>query len=46
MNWKDLEEEIREAIQRCCQTEEDKERALNYFAQVTVNEMINDSLEE
>lgn len=46
MTWKDLEEELHEAIQRCCQTEEDVKGARKYFAQSTVGELIDDALEE
>lgn len=45
MNYKDLEDEIHEAIQRCCPTEEDKEKAQKYFYSVLVNDMIDEALE-
>ena len=46
MNWNDLEDQLHEAIQRCCQTDEDKEKAIIYFKQSTVEDIINDALEE
>ena len=46
MSHKNLEDELHEAIQRCCITEEDKEKAKEYFKQSTVNELIDEALEE
>lgn len=46
MNWNNLEALIIEAIQRCCENEDDKEAALRYFKNCTVNEMIEEALEE
>ncbi len=46
MAWKDLEDKFHEVIQQCCQTEEDKEGAIKYFAQMTVEVLIDDALEE
>jgi len=46
MAWRDLEGELHEAIQRCCQTEEDVEGARKYFAQSTVDDLIDDALKE
>lgn len=46
MAWKDLEAELHEAIQRCCQTKEDETAAKKYFAETTVDELIDDALEE
>ena len=46
MAWENLEDQLHEAIQRCCQTDEDKEGAIKYFAQSTVEDLIDDALEE
>ncbi len=40
----DLEDELVEAIQTCCRTEEDKAEALRYFRGVTVNKMIEEAV--
>jgi hypothetical protein len=45
MNHRDLEQELHEAIQRCCSTEEDEEKAKRYFYSVLVNDMIDEALE-
>ena len=46
MDYKDLEDEFVEAIQRCCSTEEDKEKAIAYFKGCTVRELIEEALED
>jgi len=46
VNHIDLENEIIEAIQRCCSTEEDKEKAKRYFYNILVNDVIDEALEE
>lgn len=46
MDWEDLEDELIEVIQNCCQTEEDEAAARKHFAQKTVDELIDDALEE
>ncbi len=43
--YKDLEERLVDVIQECCPTDNDKEAALAYFRNVTVNEMIKEALE-
>ncbi len=45
MNYKDLEEEFHEVIQRCCTTEKDIEKAKQYFYSILVNDMIDEALE-
>lgn len=46
MDWKDLEDKLHEAIQQCCQTEEDVEGAKKYFGDSLVRDIIDDALEE
>lgn len=46
MDWDNLEDELIDAIQKCCGTEEDKKVALRYFEGTTVNEMIEEALED
>ncbi len=45
MNHRNLEDELHEAIQRCCPTEIDKEKAQRYFYSVLVNDLIDEALE-
>ena len=44
MNWNDLEDEIIDAIQRCCQTEEDGVKAKEYFENCLINDIIDEAL--
>ncbi|MHC4604631.1 MAG: hypothetical protein ACYS6W_15030 [Planctomycetota bacterium] len=46
MDYRDLEDEIVDAIQRCCITDEDKEKAKEYFADTLVSKMIDEALED
>ncbi len=45
-DYADLEDALIEAIQGCCPTERDKQEALRYFSQVTVNQMIEQAFKE
>ena len=45
-DYHDLEDELFEAIGKCCTTEEDKKGALSYYSGVTVNGLIEEALEE
>lgn len=45
MNHGNLEDELHEAIQRCCPTEEDQEKAKRYFYSILVNDLIDEALE-
>ena len=44
MNWQELEDKFVDAIQQCCQTEEDKEAAKKYYHGMTVGELIDSAL--
>ena len=45
MDHKDLEDELISAIQRCCKTKEDEEKAIKYFRGCTIKELIEEALE-
>lgn len=45
MDYTNLEDEMVEAIQRCCSTDSDKENALRYFKDCLINDLINEALE-
>jgi len=45
MDHTNLEDEITEAIRRCCPTEYDTEKAKRYFYSVLVNDLIDEALE-
>jgi len=46
MDYTDLEDELIEAVQRCCPTEQDKKEALRYFNDCLINDLINEALED
>lgn len=46
MDWRDLEDEFVEAIQRCVKNNDDKEKAKAYFVQTTVVELIDQAFRE
>jgi len=46
MDWNDLEDELIETIRRCCISDEDIANAKRYFNQVSVNQIIDQALEE
>ena len=41
-----LEEKFHDAIQRICETEADTDSCKEYFSNMTINDLINDALEE